>query len=346
MKLGVLPYAKIWGCHNYANPPVPSHSWRSARLADKIMKVMIVDDHAGVRNMIRQLLAGPGDRFVECATGEEAVLAAGDFKPDYVTMDIRLPDLSGLEAARAIRVVHPSSRLIMVTSYDQSFLRQTASELGAIAYVLKDNLAELRSVLFGGAIPPTRSNSAGGQPFEFARKSNSANPTPPGSSHTDPKAPPVEDGLMPQTPTSITAGRPLRVLMVEDNANDSELILRQLKRCGFAPRSRRVDNKSELRRALEQDPWDIIITDHHLPTFSGAEALDLIHDIGLNIPTLCVTGSADPAKISEVLSAGACAVISKDDLAPLCAAVTSALNLRAPRSDPPGRSKPGDGATA
>src|SRR5712691_8809636 len=110
-KIARPPYAKIWGCHNYANPPVPSHSWRSARLADKTMKVMIVDDHAGVRNMIRQLLAGHGDSFVECATGEQAVLAARNFKPDYVTMDIRLPDLSGLEAARAIRGVYPSSRL-------------------------------------------------------------------------------------------------------------------------------------------------------------------------------------------------------------------------------------------
>ena len=67
------------------------------------MKLMIVDDHAGVRNMIRQFLAAPGDSFVECATGEAAVQAARDFRPDYVTMDVRLPDLSGLEAARAIR---------------------------------------------------------------------------------------------------------------------------------------------------------------------------------------------------------------------------------------------------
>jgi CheY-like chemotaxis protein len=309
------------------------------------MNVMIVDDHAGVRTMIRQLLIGPGDSFVECATGEAAVRAARDFKPDYVTMDIRLPDLSGLEAARAIRVAHPPSRLVIVTSYDQPFLRQTASELGAIAYVLKDNLAELHSV-FGGAIPPTQSNSANGQPLESARTSNSANPSPPGGSHTAPPVPPVEDNLTQQTPTSITTGRPLRVLMIEDSANDCELILRQLKRCGFAPLFRRVDNESELRRALEQDPWDIIITDHNLPTFSGAEALDLIRDIGLNIPTLCVTGSADPTKIAEVLNAGACALISKDDLAPLCAAVTSALNRRAPRSDRPGRSKPGDGTTA
>ena len=83
--------------------------------------------------------------------------SARDLEPDYVTMDVRLPDLSGLEAARAIRAIHPPSRVIIVTSYDQPFLRQTASEVGAIAYVLKDNLAELRAVLVGGAIRPSQS---------------------------------------------------------------------------------------------------------------------------------------------------------------------------------------------
>src|SRR4029077_19821916 len=100
----------------------------------------------------------------------------------------------------------------------------------------------------------------------------------------------------------------------------------------------------ELRRVLEQDSWDIIITDHKLPSFSGAEVLALIRDIGLNIPTLCVTGSADPAKLREVLDAGPCELISKDDLTPLGAAVTSALNRRPAQSDPPGRSRSGDDA--
>jgi DNA-binding NarL/FixJ family response regulator len=338
------PYAKIWGCHNYANPPVLSDSSLLARLTDAIMNVMIVDDHAGVRNMIRQLLAAPGDRFVECATGEAAVRTAREFKPDYVTMDVRLPDLSGLEAARAIRDIHPPSRVIIVTSYDQPFLRQTASEVGAIAYVLKDNLAELRSVLVAGARPATQSGSTGGQAPESARTRNPSKQGSQDRPSTTPIASSNGTGPKPEPSTPARIGHPLRVLLVEDSENDYELILRQLKRCGFTPRARRVDTATELRRALEQDAWDIIITDHILPTFSGAEALALIRDTGANIPTLCVTGSADPAKIAEVLNAGACAIINKDDLAPLCAAVTSALNRRAAQSDPSGRSTSGGGA--
>jgi len=283
-----------------------------------------------VRNLIRQLLADPRDSFVECATGEDAVQAARDFEPDYVTMDVRLPDLSGLEAARAIRAIHPPSRVIIVTSYDQPFLRQTASEVGAIGYVLKDNLAELRSLLVGGASPPSQLSSASGKALESTRTSDPANPGSPASASTVPTDPFIEAGQMP-TPSGVE--HPLRVLMVDDSKNDCELIVRHLMRCGFTPRVRRVDNGPELRRALEQDSWDIIITDNKLPTLSGAEAFALIRAMGMNIPTLCVTGSVDPAKIREVLDAGPCALISKDDLAPLGAAVTSALNRRSAQSD-------------
>jgi CheY-like chemotaxis protein len=300
------------------------------------MKVMIVDDHAGVRNMIRQLLASPGDSFVECATAERAIEAARDFKPDYVTMDIRLPDRSGLEAICVIRDVHPSSRVIIVSSYDQPFLRQTASELGAVAYVLKDDLSKLRSLLVGEAIAPSQLNSEGGEAPESA---HTTRPADQGSASTRPTDPSVEAGHK-AGPAGINP--PLRVLVIEDSQNDFELIIRQLRRCGFAPRARRVDSGPELRLALDQDVWDLIITDHKLPTFSGAEALALIRDIGLDIPTLCVTGSADPARISEVLDAGVCALISKDDLAPLCPAVTRALNRGASQSDPQGRSTSSD----
>jgi len=297
------------------------------------MKMMIVDDHAGVRTMIRQLLAAPGDCFVECPTGEAAVQAARDFKPDYITMDIRLPDLSGLEAARAIRDIHPTGRVIILTSYDQPFLRQSANEVGAVAYILKDNLAELRSVLERETIPPSPSGSVNGQMPEPTPSGEPANSGKPCSRSSVPTDPPVDAS---QKPTPSRTENPLRVLMIEDSKNDCELIIRHLKRCGFTPRVRRVFDRTEMRRALDQDAWDIIITDNQLPTFSGAEALALVRELGLNIPTLCVTGSADPVRIAEVLDAGACAIVSKDDLAPLCLAVNDALNRKSAQSNPPG----------
>ncbi len=107
------------------------------------MKLMIVDDHAGVRSMIRHLLSPNCNEICECASGDEAVRLASEFKPDYVTMDVRMPGLCAFNAARAIREAQSTARVIMVSSYDEPELRKFAVESGAIAYVQKENLVEL-----------------------------------------------------------------------------------------------------------------------------------------------------------------------------------------------------------
>lgn len=107
------------------------------------MKLMIVDDHEGMRNMIRQLIVAPGDTVVECATGDEAMMAVSTFRPDCVTMDVSMPGLCAFQATRNIRAAHPATRVIFVSSHDQPDYRRAAYEAGAVGYVLKDNLSEL-----------------------------------------------------------------------------------------------------------------------------------------------------------------------------------------------------------
>jgi DNA-binding NarL/FixJ family response regulator len=107
------------------------------------MKLMIVDDHDGIRNMIRQLITAPGDMVVECGSGDEALERLGDFKPDCVTMDISMPGLCAFQTVRAIREAHPAARVICVTSHDQPDFRRAAYEAGAVGFVVKDNLADL-----------------------------------------------------------------------------------------------------------------------------------------------------------------------------------------------------------
>jgi DNA-binding NarL/FixJ family response regulator len=107
------------------------------------MKLMIVDDHEGMRNMIRQLIAAPGDSVLEFGTADEALQSAGEFKPDCVTMDISMPGMDAFNAARGIRAAYPSARVIFVSSHDQPNYRRAALEAGAVGYVMKDNLSEL-----------------------------------------------------------------------------------------------------------------------------------------------------------------------------------------------------------
>jgi len=107
------------------------------------MKLMIVDDHEGVRSMIRKLVVAPGDSVVECTSGDEALKAAAEFKPDCVTMDVHMPGLCAFKTTVGIRATHPPARVIFVSSHDDSNYRRAAREAGAVGYVLKEDLSEL-----------------------------------------------------------------------------------------------------------------------------------------------------------------------------------------------------------
>lgn len=104
---------------------------------------MIVDDHEGMRNMIRQLIAAPGDTVLECNSADQAVEAVASFKPDCVTMDISMPGLCAFKATRGIRQAYPPARVVFVSSHDQPDYRRAAQEAGAVGYVMKENLSDL-----------------------------------------------------------------------------------------------------------------------------------------------------------------------------------------------------------
>jgi DNA-binding NarL/FixJ family response regulator len=111
------------------------------------MKLMIVDDHPRTRAMIRELLAAPDVTICECATGEEAVRRAIEFKPDWVTMDVRMPGINGFKAASEILKVHPVARVIIVTAEDQPYFHPLARSIGALGPVRKEECFVLRLML-------------------------------------------------------------------------------------------------------------------------------------------------------------------------------------------------------
>jgi len=107
------------------------------------MKLMIIDDHAGMRSTIRQLIAAPGDSVVECGSGDEALQMLVQFKQDCVTVDVSMPGSCAFKTMRAIREAHPAARVICVTSHDQPDYRRAAYDAGASGFVVKDNLSDL-----------------------------------------------------------------------------------------------------------------------------------------------------------------------------------------------------------
>jgi len=103
------------------------------------VRVLVVDDYEPFRRFIRSTLTkGPGLQIVgEIADGLEAVSKAEELQPDLIVLDIGLPSLNGIEAARRIRKASPESRIVFISQESSADVVQEALALGALGYVVK-----------------------------------------------------------------------------------------------------------------------------------------------------------------------------------------------------------------
>src|SRR5947209_1964835 len=102
------------------------------------MKLLIIDDNASVRRVIRGIVASFADEIHECADGMDALAAYIAHTPDLVLMDIAMKKLDGIAATKQIRLAHPAAKIIIVTDYDDLALREVARSAGACGYVPKE----------------------------------------------------------------------------------------------------------------------------------------------------------------------------------------------------------------
>jgi DNA-binding NarL/FixJ family response regulator len=121
--------------------------------------VLVVDDQSMVRAGFRMLLGGETDIEVvaEASNGREAVDKAARFKPAVVLMDIRMPELDGLQATREIIAANPAARILILTTFDLDEYIYEALAAGASGFVLKDDppeqlIAAIRTVAAGDAL--------------------------------------------------------------------------------------------------------------------------------------------------------------------------------------------------
>jgi len=126
-------------------------------------------------------------------------------------------------------------------------------------------------------------------------------------------------------PSGAAQGRPLCALLVEDSKLDAELLARALERGGFTVNWARVDTAEEMERALNKQPWDLILCDHAMPHFNAPQALELLKAHKIDIPFIIVSGYIEEETAVAAMKAGAHDYIMKDRLARLVPAVEREL---------------------
>jgi signal transduction histidine kinase len=117
----------------------------------------------------------------------------------------------------------------------------------------------------------------------------------------------------------------LRLLLIEDSEADAELLIRQLRRQGFAPSYVRVDTRADLEAALASGEWDLVLSDYNLPGFAGTEALAIVRARATDVPFILVSGSIGEDHAVEAMRAGAGDFITKTRLHRLAPAVEREL---------------------
>lgn len=122
------------------------------------VRILIADDHEVVRQGIRTILAARPDWEIcgEALNGQQAVNLAGELRPDAIIMDITMPVMSGLEAARQLTKHKNSAPILIFTMHESSSLADSVQETGARGFVFKsravrDLIQALEILLKGGA---------------------------------------------------------------------------------------------------------------------------------------------------------------------------------------------------
>ena len=117
----------------------------------------------------------------------------------------------------------------------------------------------------------------------------------------------------------------LRILIVDDSPDDAALIIRQLQR-EFSPSYERVETPQEMQAALDKGGWHVVISDYVMPRFSGLSALQLLHERGVDLPFIMVSGQMGEDAAVEAMRAGAHDYLIKDRLSRLIPAIKRELN--------------------
>src|ERR1041384_4113697 len=107
------------------------------------------------------------------------------------------------------------------------------------------------------------------------------------------------------TITPANASPSLRVLLIEDSADDAELLNLELMNQGYSASTTRVETRAALSCALDDGNWDVVLCDHRLPTLDALSALSIVQNRGLDVPFIIVSNVISERDAVEAMRAGA-----------------------------------------
>ena len=124
-------------------------------------RILIVDDSFYMRTMLKNMLTDAGYEVVgEAANGAQAMEMAASTNPDLITLDVILPDNTGLDVLKSLRQIQPTAKVVMCSAVGQEVIITEAIENGALAYIVKPFSEEKVLEIVGSALKNDTAESA------------------------------------------------------------------------------------------------------------------------------------------------------------------------------------------
>ncbi|MEI8348519.1 MAG: response regulator [Candidatus Omnitrophota bacterium] len=108
---------------------------------------LIVDDEVSVQDIVGNFIVRRGQQILKAQTGQEAIALYAKHRPDCVLLDMKLPDISGIEVCKSIKTFNPQAKIYFITGIDDNSFKQEAEQLGSAGYLVKpivlDDVAQI-----------------------------------------------------------------------------------------------------------------------------------------------------------------------------------------------------------
>ncbi len=274
-------------------------------------KVLVVDDEKMICDLLKTVLANCGHEVFTASGGREGLAMFKQHRPDFTMLDLRMPDMHGIEVLKEIRKINPEASVMVLTNWGTDQMEQQARQLGVRDFFSKKMTFDAIAASMERALSPPPPAAAPAAPEAAV---SIATPAP-----ADLVPPPAE------SPVPATQGA--SILVVDDEPPIRDILWQFLTQRGY--RVRTASNGAEALMAVGKESPALIILDIYMPGMTGVEVLRHLYDNKNTSAVLLLTGSQDEKMLVESLNLGVVEILGKPlDLDRLALAVQIGLQIK------------------
>lgn len=262
--------------------------------------ILIVDDERLICDLLGAVLGRQGHEVITASNGREGLELFKKHKPRFTLLDLRMPEMNGIEVLKHIRAIDPKAAVMILTAWGSDALEQQARQLGVMDFLSKGLALDVLVAAMERALP------------KKAEAPAAAPAAPPSSAAAAPAASAAPAVPQPAPPAEASPPAPAAmdsILVVDDEAQICELLQRFLSLRGY--RVRAAADGPQALAAVDQEVPQLVVLDMNMPGMNGVEVLRKLRAKQYAGGVILLTTGQDEKLLQEALDLGSVDVMGK-----------------------------------